>query len=94
MKALTFSLVILIELISLPSLALPPAEDIPEEILRTEIILSARSPIDGKALSTSEYAQLQARLAQAPYTTELNSDTKHLILLLEIRKFLKTFTPF
>ncbi|PLZ22593.1 hypothetical protein CBP28_20550, partial [Fischerella thermalis WC559] len=46
--------------------ALPPAEDIPEEILRTEIILAARSPIDGKPLSAADYAQLQAQLQQAP----------------------------
>lgn len=47
--------------------ALPPPEDIPEEILRTEIILEGRSPLDGKPLSAAEYAELEARLAQRAY---------------------------
>ncbi|AFY80522.1 hypothetical protein [Oscillatoria acuminata] len=38
--------------------ALPPASDIPEEILRTEIITQGRSPIDGTALTPDEYAAL------------------------------------
>ena len=41
-------------------LALPPPEDTPEEVLRTEIFLTARSPVDGKPLTAAEYAQLQA----------------------------------
>ena len=44
--------------------ALPTAEDIPEEILRTEIILEGRSPIDGQALSAAEYEELKVDLAQ------------------------------
>ena len=39
---------------------LPPPEDTHEEILRTEIITEARSPIDGELLTAAEYAQLQA----------------------------------
>lgn len=88
--SLTFSVV----LVSQPSLALPPSEDIPEEILRTEIILDARSPIDGQPLTASEYVQLQAQLAQSPYPSNLNSEIQQLIFLLEIRKFFKTLTPF
>lgn len=38
--------------------ALPPASDIPEEILRTEIITQGRSPIDGTPLTPAEYAAL------------------------------------
>jgi hypothetical protein len=75
-------------------LALPPPEDIPEEILRTEIILEARSPVDGQPLSAAEYAQLQAQLAQSPYPQQLNSEIRQLIFLLEIRKLFKTVTPF
>ena len=48
------------------ALSLPPFEDIPEEILRTEIIIEARSPIDGKSLSAAEYAELQAKLQISP----------------------------
>jgi hypothetical protein len=42
-------------------IALPPPEDLPEEILRTEIITEARSPIDGQPLTAAEYAQLQTQ---------------------------------
>ena len=49
----------------LPGKALPPAEDIPEEVLRTEIILEGRSPINGKPLSAAEYEQLQAELQES-----------------------------
>ncbi len=38
--------------------ALPPPSDVPEEILRTEIITQARSPVDGTALTPGEYAAL------------------------------------
>ncbi|WP_036483691.1 hypothetical protein [Myxosarcina sp. GI1] len=74
--------------------ALPPPDDIPEEILRTEIILEARSPIDSKPLSAAEYAELEAKLAERAYPQELNSDIEELIFLLQIRKFFKTIIPF
>jgi hypothetical protein len=73
--------------------ALPPAEDIPEEILRTEIITEGRSPLDGKALSASEYAELQKQLAQRPYPPEIAAKLQNLIFLLQIRKLFTTFTP-
>ncbi|MBE9169166.1 hypothetical protein IQ238_17115 [Pleurocapsales cyanobacterium LEGE 06147] len=94
MKNPLLSLTLLIVLFSQSSLALPPPEDIPEEILRTEIILEARSPINGKPLTAAEYAQLQAQLAESPYPQQLNSEIRQLIFLLEIRKFFKTITPF
>ena len=72
--------------------ALPPPEDTPEEILRTEIILGGRSPLDGKALTSAEYAELQAQLQERGLTANLNSDVRQIIFLLQIRKFIKTFT--
>ena len=39
---------------------LPPADDLPEEVLRTEIILEGRSPLDGEALTATEYTELMA----------------------------------
>ena len=78
----------------LPSEALPPAEDTPEEILRTEIILEGRSPIDGKPLSTREYEELQAQLSESAFDPELDSDIQRLIFLLQIRKLIKTIIPF
>ena len=80
--------------ISLKSVALPPPEDTPEEILRTEIILEGRSPIDGQVLSAAEYEQLQAELAQSTLPPELNSDVEQMIFLLRVRKLFKTIIPF
>lgn len=77
-----------------PSIALPPPEQTPEEVLRTKIILEARSPIDGKPLTAAEYAQLQADLAQSPYPPELSSDVQQLIFLLQVRQMLRILTPF
>ena len=72
--------------------ALPPSEDIPEEILRTEIILDGRSPINGTALRPAEYAELQARLQESGFEPNLNSDVRQIIFLLQVRKMIKTFT--
>jgi hypothetical protein len=76
------------------SLALPPPEEIPEEVLRTEIILDGRSPVDGQPLSAAEYEDLQADLAQSSYSPELEPDVQQIIFLLQIRKFFKTVIPF
>jgi hypothetical protein len=74
--------------------ALPPPEDIPEEVLRTEIILEGRSPVDGKALTATEYTELMEQLAGNPNPPQLNSEVQHLIFLLRVRKMIKTFIPF
>lgn len=81
-------------LIAPPIHTLPPPEDIPEEILRTEIILEGRSSIDGKPLTASEYAELQANIAQTPFPPELTPQVREIIWLLGIRKFIKIVTPF
>ncbi|MEO1429617.1 MAG: hypothetical protein AAFV71_11235 [Cyanobacteria bacterium J06633_8] len=75
-------------------IALPPKEDIPEEILRTEIIIEARSPIDGKLLSAAEYAQLQAELKTRPYPPKLSPKVRETVFLLRLLKILKTLFPF
>ena len=72
---------------------LPPPEDIPEEVLRTEIITEGRSVIDGEPLTAAEYAQIQAKLAERPYPNQIDSKLRNLIFLLKIRKMLKTFVP-
>ncbi|MEL6495412.1 MAG: hypothetical protein AAFQ41_09850 [Cyanobacteria bacterium J06623_7] len=75
-------------------LALPPANDTPEEILRTEIILEGRSPIDGQALSASEYQILQTDLSQSSLSPQVDPDIRQLIFLLQLRKLIKTIIPF
>jgi hypothetical protein len=76
------------------SIALPPPEDIAEEVLRTEIITEARSPIDGKPVTAAEYAEIEAKLKKSPFPPQLNPKLRHLVFLLRIRKLLNTITPF
>ncbi|MBD2570899.1 hypothetical protein [Anabaena lutea] len=74
-------------------IALPPPEDIPEEILRTEIITEARSPIDGKRLTAAEYAELQTQLQTSP-PPKLDAKIRDQIFLLRLRKALLQIFPF
>ncbi|HYW21408.1 MAG TPA: hypothetical protein VE956_19330 [Nodularia sp. (in: cyanobacteria)] len=73
--------------------ALPPPEDIPEEILRTEIIIDARSPIDGKPLNAAEYAELQEQLQVRP-RPKLSADVRQTVYLIQLRKALLQIFPF
>lgn len=72
--------------------ALPPPKEIPEEVLRTEIILEARSPITGDPLTAAEYAQLQETLSQNADPL-LSSQIRELIFLLQIRRVLRPIIP-
>lgn len=90
----TLVILLLFCLQPLACFALPPPEDVPEEILRTEIIYEGRSPVDGKSLSASEYEELQARLRESRFDPQINQDIQQLIFLLQIRKLIKTIIPF
>lgn len=84
--------------------ALPPASDIPEEILRMEIITQGRSPIDGTALTPDEYAALleDPNLRQMiPGTTGRGATaigpippSQIMINRLPVREFLRVIFPF
>jgi hypothetical protein len=74
-------------------IALPPPEDTPEEILRTEIIVEARSPVDGKSLTATEYAELLTQLQTSPPPT-LTTKIREQVFLLRIRKALLQIFPF
>ncbi|MGK7928312.1 MAG: hypothetical protein AB4290_24240 [Spirulina sp.] len=76
------------------SWALPPPEDIPEEVLRNEIILEARSPIDGEPLTAAEYAELQEKLSQPQAFVDLDPSLEQLVFLLRIRTMINTLIPF
>jgi hypothetical protein len=74
---------------------LPPDTDIPEEVLRAEIITEARSPIDGKALSANEFAELVIDTRQqidSENASAAISDSKfrETLFLLRLRGFLKS----
>jgi hypothetical protein len=74
---------------------LPSDSDIPEEVLRAELILEGRSPVDGKALSATEFAELivntkqQIELENAMAATS-NPKLKETLLLIRLRSFLKS----
>jgi hypothetical protein len=74
---------------------IPIDRDIPEEVLRTEIITEARSPIDGRALSATEFAELVVETKQQldRSSAELgagSSRIKETIFLLRLRSFLRS----
>ncbi len=74
-------------------LASPDGEDIPEEILRTEIIIDARSPLDNTPLSAQEYAKLQKELRESKFSPVLNKELRHDIYLLNLIKMLRIINP-
>lgn len=76
-----------------PARCLPPPEDVPEEVLRTEIITEARSPIDGKPLTAAEYAQLKAQLQERSAPAQVSPNISRLIFLLRLRQLFRTITP-
>ncbi len=73
-----------------PAVGLPPAEDMPEEVLRTEIITEARSPIDGKPLTAAEYAQLKAQLEERSAPAQVTNKIQRLIFLLRVRRLIRS----
>ncbi|HEY9700112.1 MAG TPA: hypothetical protein V6D10_22855 [Trichocoleus sp.] len=78
-----------------PVLALPPPEDTPEEVLRTQIILEARSPINGEPMSAREYAELEARLeAERRNVAIVPPNARNIINQLRLRRTIRTFFPF
>ncbi len=94
-KGIFFSICLgLMGWVAQPILALPPPDDLPEEVLRTEIITEARSPIDGEPLTAAEYAQLKAELAQRETPPELDPEIQQTVFLLQLLDFVRTVTPF
>ncbi|MBE9159437.1 hypothetical protein IQ265_21770 [Nodosilinea sp. LEGE 06152] len=84
----------LIAVLASCALALPPPDEIPEEVLRTEVITEARSPIDGKPISAADYAALQARLRDPNTDAIVDPDIASLIQLLQLRRVLRPILPF
>jgi len=74
--------------------ALPPPEDLPEEVLRSEIIIDARSPLDGSPMTAADYAELQAKLGdEAEIRVPLSPGVRHTVYLLHLLKLLRTVKP-
>lgn len=75
-------------------LEVPEFDEIPEEILRTEIITAARSPLTGEPLSAAEYAQLIETLEAPAGNTLVNEQIRYLVFLLQIRRAIRPIVPF
>ncbi len=95
------TLMLAIALLPTAAIASPPPEtsgevspEIPEEVLRTELILEGRSPLDGSLLSPEDYAALEQQLTQPqngplPVSSELRS----LVFQLKLLDLLKRVLP-
>ncbi|MGB2925860.1 MAG: hypothetical protein WBB82_11220 [Limnothrix sp.] len=75
------------------AIALPPPEDIPEEILRLEVITEGRSPTTGEPLTAAEYAELEQELAERNFPPTVNADIQHTIFLLRVLKLWDVINP-
>ncbi|MBV5260543.1 hypothetical protein FLX56_19205 [Synechococcus moorigangaii CMS01] len=75
------------------AIALPPPDDLPEEVLRTEIITEGRSPIDGAPVTATEYAEIQQEQGERNLPPTVNADVQHTIFLLRLRKLIQTVLP-
>jgi hypothetical protein len=77
------------------TVALPPATETPEEVLQTEVITSARSPIDNRPLTATQYAELKTDIDRTNQVQpQLSSKLRNTVALLKLRKFIKTVLPF
>ena len=80
-----------------PTKKLSLEEDIPEEVLRTEIYTDARSPINGKLLTATEYVELMDNLRSLdsiPPEDLVSPKIREVVELLRLRKLLRQFIPF
>jgi hypothetical protein len=71
--------------------------DLPEEVLRSEIYTDARSPIDGRKLTATEYVELMEKLRSPdniPPEYLVSPKIRELVDLLKLRKFFRQFIPF
>lgn len=82
---------------AIPAQSLPPAEDTPDEVLRTEIYTRARSPVDGKLMTAAEYVELREDLTAAvevPPESRVSPKVAETIRMLKLRAFLRRILPF
>jgi hypothetical protein len=72
------------------------AEEIPEEVLQTQVLVEANSPLTGQAqrpeVYTQERQQLQVAVTEVP--PRLDPSIYRAVELLRLRKLLKSLFPF
>ncbi len=74
---------------------LPAIEpDLPEEVLRSEILLDGRSPFDGKRLTATQHAELQQEIEKAnEVEPQIALKIRRLVGMIKFRKFIKRVLP-
>jgi hypothetical protein len=86
---------LLVLMAAMPGRALPSEGEVPEEVLRGDLTLEARSPIDGKPMTARAYAELQVEIERANEVEAVAPEKlRNLVGLLRLRKFIKTVLPF
>ncbi len=76
-------------------LLLPSSNDVPEEVLRTQITLEGRSPVDNQALSAQDYADEAAQIdAAIDQPRRVSEEGERLVYLLRLRKTFQILLPF
>ncbi len=75
---------------------LPPAADIPEEILQTQILAEPRSNLDGTVTTTTDYTLEQSQLRVKPedVPARLAPEVHRLVFLLRLRQAIRSVLPF
>ncbi len=69
-------------------------DDVPEEVLRSEILLDGRSSFTGERLSATEYAEMQSEIEQTnAIEPQVAPKLRTLVGLVKLRKFIKTVLP-
>ncbi|HIK57395.1 MAG TPA: hypothetical protein IGS37_19800 [Synechococcales cyanobacterium M55_K2018_004] len=77
------------------AIALPPPDDIPEEVLRTDIVLHGQSPIHGEFLDAAQLAALEAQLREELRTTPIAPErAREAVFQLSILRAIRVFLPF
>ena len=94
MKFLIFNFLFLTNILNTPAVySLPTDDDLPEEVLATEITLDARSSLDNQVLSPQEYLQEKQGEEESLFPPEVDSEIQHNIFLLQILKMFRTINP-
>ncbi len=93
-----WAIAILLPLIFSSNALAQESDDLPEEILRTEIYTTARSPVDGKLLTAKEYIELredlEEQIAKLPPEALVSQKVRDTIDVLKLRKFIRQIIPF
>jgi hypothetical protein len=69
-------------------------EEIPEEVLRSEILLDGRSSFTGELLSATEYVEMESEIEKMnALEPQVAPKLRTLVGLVKLRKFIKTVLP-